>query len=59
MLYLFGISKKRAFRICMGQGVVGDHIFVEIRAQVGHFQDFGLSLQNTQVTNWGLGENRA
>ena len=58
MLYLFGISKKRAFRICRVGGVIGDHMFSEIRAQVGCFQDFGLSMQNTLDTNWGLGENR-
>ena len=57
MLYLFEISKKWAFRICMGLGGgggVGDHIFSQIRAEVGRFQDFGLSVQNTQVANWGL-----
>ena len=58
MLYLFEIFQKRAFLICLsGGGGVGHHIFSEIRAQVGHFQDFGPSLQNTQVTNRGLGEN--
>ena len=38
MLHLFEISKKRAFRICMGWGGgVGDHTFSEIRAQIGSF----------------------
>ena len=32
-------------------------MFSEIRAQVGCCWDFGL-LQNAQVTNWGLAENR-
>ena len=40
-------------------GGVGDHIFAEFKEEVGHFQDFRLSVQKTQVTNWGLGENRA
>ena len=30
MLYLFGISKKRAFQMCMDWGMLGDHIFSEI-----------------------------
>ena len=34
MLYLFGISKKRAFQICMGWRVLRDHMFSEIRAQL-------------------------
>ena len=53
MLYLVEISKKLAFRICMGYGGggVGGHNFSEIRAEVGRFQDFGLSVQNTQVAN--------
>ena len=38
----------------LGGGGLGDHIFAVIRAEVGHFQDFGLFVQNTQVANWGL-----
>ena len=53
MLYLFGISTKRAW------GGVGAHIFFAIRAQVRRLQDFGLSMQKTQVETGGLGENRA
>ena len=32
---------------------------MEIRAKGGRFHNLGLSLQNSQVTNWGLGGNRA
>ena len=54
MLYLFEISKKWAFRICMGWGGggggVGDHIFSEIRAEVGRFHDFGLSVHRWRTS---------
>ena len=61
MLYLFGISKKRAFWICTSYRVIGDHIFVEFRAQVKRFQELGRRVQYTghQVTNRALGDNRA
>ena len=55
MLYLFKISKTWVFRICMGLGGGGGGLetifFRKIRAEVGRFQDFGLSVQNTQVAN--------
>ena len=47
MLYLFAISKKWAFRICIGYGGVGDHIFSQIRAEVGRFHDFGLYVHSS------------
>ena len=59
MLYLFGISKKRAFRICMGWGGGRRPYIFGNQGTMFCFQDFGLFVQNTQDTNWGLGENRA
>ena len=55
MLYLFEISKKWAFQICMGGGGggVGIHIFSEIRAEVGSLPGSGLSVPNTQVAKQG------
>ena len=36
MVYLFGKPPKRAFRICMGRGGVGDHIFEKIARDCTH-----------------------